>query len=120
MKKFIQNRLFYGFIILISLSFLHLSLQGQQANDQEYTKKILEYTTENFFLTELVDHLPASDTVPTPQKILGQVIGVPDILHYTAEIEKYMKAVAEASPRVVAFSLGKTDEGNCRIYYSIL
>lgn len=86
-------------------------LQAQQANDEEYTKKILEYTTEKFFLTELVDHLPASDFVPTPEKILGHVIGIPDILHYTAEIEQYMKAVAEASPRVEAFSIGSTDEG---------
>lgn len=98
----------------LSLSICVLSasahLRAQQKNDQDYTKKILEYTTEKFFLTELVDHLPESEAVPTPQKILGHVIGVPDILHYTGEIERYMKAVAEASPRVLAFSLGKTDE----------
>lgn len=111
MKKTIRNLSFYFFFVFICLSFLHLSLQAQQPNDEQYTQKILEYTTEKFFLTELVDHLPASDTVPTPQEILGHVIGVPDILHYTAEIERYMKAVAEASPRVVGFSLGKTDEG---------
>ncbi len=39
-----------------------------QHNDEAYTKKILQYTTEKYFLTELVDHLPASDTVPTPDK----------------------------------------------------
>ena len=37
-----------------------------QAIDEEYTKKILEYTTEKFFLSPLVDYLPASKTVPTP------------------------------------------------------
>ncbi|MEO5568800.1 MAG: hypothetical protein ABIR92_09920, partial [Gemmatimonadaceae bacterium] len=36
----------------------------RQAIDQEYTKKILEYTTEPFFLSPLVDYLPASKTVP--------------------------------------------------------
>ncbi len=111
MKKSFQNPFLPLFFILICLSLFPFSLQAQQANDEEYTQKILEYTTESFFLTELVDHLPASDTVPTPQKILGHVIGIPNILHYTAEIEEYMKAVAEASPRVVAFSIGKTDEG---------
>jgi hypothetical protein len=111
MKKTFCNLSSCLFAIFICLTFIHLPLQAQQANDKEYTDKILEYTTENFFLTDLVDHLPASDTVPTPQKILGHVIGVPDILHYTAEIEKYMKAIADVSPRVVAFSLGKTDEG---------
>ncbi len=111
MKKTFCNLSSCLFALFICLTFIHLPLQAQQANDKEYTEKILEYTTEKFFLTDLVDHLPASGTVPTPQKILGHVIGVPDILHYTAEIEKYMKAVADASPRVVAFSLGKTDEG---------
>ena len=30
--------------------------------DEEYTKKIKEYTTEPFFLSPLVDYLPASKT----------------------------------------------------------
>ena len=42
-----------------------------QTNDEGYTAEILKNTTEKFFLTELVDHLPASATVPTPQKVLG-------------------------------------------------
>jgi hypothetical protein len=84
---------------------------ADQKNDEDYTAKIKEYTTEEFFLTELVDHLPASDTVPTPEKVLGHVIGAPDILHDTSEIFKYMQAVADASPRVSVFSIGRTDEG---------
>jgi hypothetical protein len=84
---------------------------GQQKQDEEYTKKILEYTTETFFLTELVDFLPASDSVPTPADILGDIVGAPNILHHTADIAKYLKAVAAASPRVTALSLGGTDEG---------
>src|SRR2546421_9009555 len=32
----------------------------------EYTKKIKEFTTESFFSTELVDHLPLSSCVPPP------------------------------------------------------
>src|SRR4051812_12416051 len=52
-------------------------------NDEGYTKKIQEYTTEKFFLTELVDHLPASDKVPSPEKVLGYVMGTPDKLTYT-------------------------------------
>ena len=34
-----------------------------QAVDEEYTKKIREYTTEAFFLSPLVDYLPASDRI---------------------------------------------------------
>ena len=35
-----------------------------QPVDADYTAKIREYTTEPFFLTELVDHLPSSDDRP--------------------------------------------------------
>jgi hypothetical protein len=84
---------------------------AQQKNDEEYSKKIIEYTSEKFFLTELVDHLPASDTVPTPAKILGDVIGAPNILHDTGQIETYIRALADATPRASAFSIGGTDEG---------
>jgi hypothetical protein len=46
-----------------------------QAIDEEYTKKIKQYTTEAFFLSPLVDYLPASRTVPTPKAVLGDIAG---------------------------------------------
>ncbi len=84
--------------------------QAQQL-DREYTAKILEFTTETFFMTPLVDHLPASETVPTPLDFLGHIAGAADILTYPADIHAYMRAVAEASPRVELFSIGETEEG---------
>ncbi len=111
MKHSRQKHLISLSLSLILLLPLFCFLQAEQKNDQEYTAKILEYTTEKFFLTELVDHLPASDTVPTPQKILGNVIGAPNILHYTTDFNRYLRAVAEASPRVITFSIGQSDEG---------
>ena len=39
---------------------------ANQAVDEEYTKKIAEYTTETFFNSPLTSYLPASKTVPTP------------------------------------------------------
>src|SRR5262249_49013884 len=68
--------------------------------DAEYGAKIREFTTEPFFRTELVDHLPASDVVPSPQKVLGYVIGTPEKLTYTKDIHRYFRALADASPRV--------------------
>ena len=62
-----------------------------QKNDEGYSAKILQYTTEKYFLTELVYHLPASDTVPTPEKVLGYVIGTPGKLTYTKDIHRYMR-----------------------------
>ncbi len=41
--------------------------------DTAYGAKIAEYTTEKYFMTELVDHLPLSDKVPSPDKVLGYV-----------------------------------------------
>src|SRR6266851_3619001 len=73
---------------------------AMQKNDEGYTKKIQEYTTEKYFTTELVDHLPASDTVPTPEKVLGYPIGTPDKLTYTKDIYRYMRELAKATPRV--------------------
>src|SRR5271166_5475678 len=67
------------------------------SNDAAYTAKIKEYTTEPDLLTELVDHLPASDTIPSPDKILGYVIGAPNKLTYTKDIYRYYRALAAAS-----------------------
>jgi len=106
-------------LILFSNLIFSPVLADQQKIDEEYSKKIKEYTTEIFFLTELVDFLPASDTVPTPAKILGEVIGAPNILHYSAEIEKYMNALADSSSRVKVFSIGGTDEGKNMIAVAV-
>jgi len=101
-----------AFFILTAVFLIFSPVRSfQQAVNEDYTKKIKEHTTEDFFLTELVNHLPASDSVPTPEDILGVIAGAPDVLHYTGEIEKYLKAVAESSPRMVVFSIGKSDEG---------
>lgn len=82
-----------------------------QAIDEGYTAKIREYTTEPFFLTPYVDYLPASDTVPTVEDVLGHIAGAPDVLSYSHEVHRYMRAVAEASPRVKVFTIGESEEG---------
>lgn len=110
LRKKCMKPIFYAAMIFFLLS-IPFSIFAEQERDKEYTAKILEYTTEKFFLTELVDHLPASKTVPTPKDILGDAAGAPDILHYSADINRYMKTVADASPRVLFFPMGKTDEG---------
>ena len=38
-----------------------------QPTDEEYTRKIAEYTTEKFFNSPLTDYLPTSPNVPTPE-----------------------------------------------------
>ncbi|HUQ49206.1 MAG TPA: M14 family zinc carboxypeptidase [Terriglobales bacterium] len=77
----------------------------------EYGKKIKEYTTESFFITELVDHLPQSSCVPSPDTFLKRVVGAPDKLTYVADINAYMRLLASKSPRVKVTTIGKSEEG---------
>ena len=90
-----------------------------QAIDEEYTRKIREYTTEPFFLSPLVDYLPASATVPTPKAVLGDIAGAPTKLPYSKEVYTYMRMLEKASPRVKVFSIGTTEEGREMIAVAI-
>jgi hypothetical protein len=83
----------------------------KQAVDEQYTKKIKEYTTAPYFTSPLVDYLPASKTVPTPAAVLKDIAGAPGILPYSQEVYAYMRMVEKATPRVKVFSIGKTEEG---------
>ncbi|MCM3874508.1 MAG: hypothetical protein ND895_27770 [Pyrinomonadaceae bacterium] len=83
----------------------------KQPVDEEYTKKIREYTTETFFNSPLTDYLPASPNVPTPKAVLGDVAGAPGKLPYAAEVYSYMRMLEKASPRVKVYSIGTTEEG---------
>src|SRR6202022_1771937 len=59
----------------------------------------------------LVDYLPASKNVPTPEAVLGDVSGAPGILPYSKDVYKYMRLLEKASPRVKVYSIGTTEEG---------
>ena len=71
---------------------------------------VKEFTTDDRFLNELVDHLPQSETLPSPLQHFGNIIGTPGVLHYTDEIYDYLRKLAELSPRVTVRSIGKTEE----------
>jgi len=81
------------------------------AIDEEYTKKIREYTTETFFNSPLTDYLPASSKVPTPKAVLGDVAGAPNKLPYSSEVYRYLRMLEASSPRVKVYSIGQTEEG---------
>ncbi len=55
-----RHPLFCALALVLGCAFA-LQTFAQQKADADYAAKIKEYTTEKFFLTELVDHLPASD-----------------------------------------------------------
>ncbi|TVP55978.1 MAG: hypothetical protein EA351_09180 [Gemmatimonadales bacterium] len=97
--------------LLTLLAVLPSVTAAQQAVDQRYTDLIHEFTTEDFFLTPLVDHLPASDLVPTPLDVIGYISGTRDSLTYAEDVHRYMRAVADVSPRVTVETIGTSEEG---------
>ncbi|HEV3039586.1 MAG TPA: M14 family zinc carboxypeptidase [Candidatus Angelobacter sp.] len=102
--------------IVFSLGLFCVSGFGQSApcivtDHVEYNKKIKEFTTEPFFITELVDHLPLSSCVPPPDAFLHHIVGAPDVLDYTKDINDYMRLLASKSPRVKVQSIGVSEEG---------
>ena len=92
---------------------------AQQPVDDEYTRQIRQFTTEPRFMTELVDHLPASDTVPSPLEFHGYVAGAEGRLTYAEEVHRYMRALEAASPRIKVMSIGRTEEGREMIAVAI-
>src|SRR3990172_6832078 len=110
--RFVSASLFL--LALISLVAHGQVKPGRDPNqpvDEDYTKKIREYTTETFFNSPLTDYLPASPNVPTPKAVLGDVAGAPGKLQYEEEVHHYMRMLEKASPRAKVYSIGNTEEG---------
>jgi len=82
-----------------------------QRIDEEYTRLIKQNLQDPRISTELVDHLPASDTVPSPLKFLGRAVGTPGELTYASDIHRYYSTLAQASPRARLWKIGTTEEG---------
>src|SRR4026208_460183 len=91
--------------LAVAPALLACPLAAQQRQDEEYGKKIKEYLQDARITTELVDHLPASSTVPSPLKFLGRVVGMPGELTYTKDIQRYYAALDQASPRVTMWKI---------------
>ena len=90
-----------------------------QALDDAYGKKIAEYTTDPSFNSPLTSYLPASSTVPTPMKVLGDVSGAPNMLPYSKDVYRYFDLLAQSTPRVKVFRIGKSEEGRDMIVAAI-
>src|SRR3984893_9280817 len=92
---------------------------SRQPIDQTYTDHIRKYTTDPQFSSRLVDYLPASSTVPTPAKVLGDVAGAPDTLPYAEDVYKYFRLLEKSSPRVKVVTIGHSEEGREMIAVAI-
>ena len=84
---------------------------AQQPIDTAYTRQIRASTSAPRFNSDLTDYLPADPHVPTPFAVLGYVPGTVGHLSHVADINRYFRALAAATPRVRVFSMGMSDEG---------
>src|SRR5712691_6783696 len=115
------SRLFAAFIVLVltaggailAQQTENKAVRSQDAavEDPDFARAIKEWTTRPEFSSPLVDHLPKVAGIPSPNDILGHHIGEPKKLTYYADILRYYRALAAASPRVKVQSIGTSDEG---------
>jgi len=84
---------------------------AQQPPDTAYARQIRAFTSEPRFNTELTDQLPDDPRVPSPLDVLGYVPGAVGRLSRVADINRYFRALAAASPRVRVLEAGLSDEG---------
>jgi len=80
-------------------------------DDPEFARLVKEWTTRPEFSSPLVDHLPKVAGLPSPKDVLGHHIGEPKKLTYYADILKYYRTLAAATPRVKIVNIGKSNEG---------
>src|SRR5688572_16618969 len=111
--------LFLTGLVVVSANPAARQTRSPQRIDEAYSRLIREHSTEKRVMTELVDHLPASDSVPTPLKFLGYVPGTPGKLTYHADIVRYLQALDKASDRVTLTVIGKSDEGRDMVSVAI-
>src|SRR5918999_3665330 len=112
-----------GAAALVNLAFASAALAqatvaGQRV-DAEYTAKIKEHLQDPRITTELVDHLPASTTVPSPLKFFGRIVGTPGELTYAKDIHRYYEALDKASDRITMWRMGKTEEGRDMVLLAV-
>jgi zinc carboxypeptidase len=88
-----------------------LTSSSVSGDDGDFARAVKEWTTRPEFSSPLVDHLPKAVGVPSPKDVLGHHIGEPKKLTYYADILKYYRALAAATPRVKVLPIGTSNEG---------
>jgi hypothetical protein len=81
-----------------------------QTQDEDFARSVAQWTTQPYFISPLVDHLPRVPGIPMPKDVLGYHVGAPGKLTYYADALKYYRALAAATPRVKIETIGKSDE----------
>ena len=83
----------------------------RQDQDSGFATRYKAWTGEAKWGSPLVDHLPLVKGIPTPRDIIGYDVGAPKKLTYYADMLRFYRALARATPRVRVEVIGKSDEG---------
>lgn len=87
------------------------ALGAQQQSDTTYERLIREATTDPHFLPATVASIPDHPTIPSPLDHFGTVAGAPGVMHRSAQLLGYYRALAAATPRVRVETIGRSEEG---------
>jgi hypothetical protein len=83
------------------------------------SEAIAAATTDLHYISPWVSYIPQSQSVPSPEKFLGRIMGAPGELVGTEKAYAYARALAAASPRVRVFTIGRSEEGRDIILLAI-
>src|ERR1700747_451103 len=106
---------------MMSLALLTFNAKAQSPDIPEpgAGEAIAAATTDPHYVSPWVSYVPRSDTVPSPEKFLGRIMGAPGELLGTEKTYAYARALAAASPRVRVFTIGRSEEGRDIIMLAI-
>src|SRR6266511_4322758 len=112
MRKFLAGAaLLFAVVSLPAQQMVTETRDPAQQQDADFEKAVKQWTTQPYFISPLVDHLPIVKGIPSPKDVLGYHVGAPAKLTYYADILKYYRALAKATPRVKVETIGRSDEG---------
>src|SRR5579872_2574077 len=98
-------------LILLTGALVETVAQTPDIAEPGASEAIAAATTDPHFISPLVNYVPESKTVPSPEKFFGRTMGSPGELAGTEKAYAYARTLAAASPRVRVFTIGKSEEG---------
>ncbi len=98
------------FVVVFACSAL-ASAQSPDVAEPGASEAIAAATTDSHYISPSVSYIPQSNTVPSPEKFFGRIMGAPGELVGTEKAYAYARALAAASPRVHVFTIGRSEEG---------
>ncbi|HEX7089690.1 MAG TPA: M14 family zinc carboxypeptidase [Longimicrobiales bacterium] len=98
-------------MVALAASSLTAPAARAQGVDTAYTRLVKEATSDPRFLPASVAAIPEHPAIPSPRDHFGTIAGAEGVMHPSAELYGYYRALAAATPRVRVERMGTTEEG---------